>query len=58
VAPEHWPVVVALVAKQLITLAKDTLNPRLSVALIMEAAIAASKVDPDTVPQSMPQPLS
>ena len=58
VAPEHWPIVVALVAKQLITLAKDTLNPRLSVALIMEAAIAASKVDPETVPQSMPQPLS
>jgi hypothetical protein len=58
VAPEHWPIVVALVAKQLITLAKDTLNPRQSVALSMESAIAASKVDPDTVPQNIPQPSS
>lgn len=58
VAPEHWPIIVALVAKQLITLAKDTLHPRLSVALIMESAIAASKVDPDTVPQDIRQSSS
>jgi hypothetical protein len=55
VAPEHWPIVAALVARQLVAMAKNTLDPRLSVALIMESAIAMSKVDPKSVPQVLPE---
>jgi hypothetical protein len=47
--------VAALVARQLVAMAKNTLDPRLSVALIMESAIAMSKVDPKTVPQVLPE---
>jgi len=54
VAPEYWPIVVALVARQFLTMTKDTLDPRLSLALIMESAIAMSKVDPKTIPQTLP----
>ena len=54
VKPEHWPLVTALVARQFVTLAKDTLDPRIGVALLMEAAITMSKVDPKTVPQTLP----
>jgi hypothetical protein len=53
VATAHWPIVAALIAQQFVTMAKDTLDPRLSVALIMEPAIAMSKVDPTTVPQAL-----
>jgi hypothetical protein len=52
VAQEHWWLVVALVARQFIIMAKDTLNPGISLSLIMESAIAMSKVDPQTVPQT------
>jgi hypothetical protein len=55
VRPEHWPLVTALVARQFITLAKDTLDPRIGIALLMEAAITMSKVDPKTVPQTLPE---
>jgi hypothetical protein len=55
VAQEHWPLVVALVARQFIVIAKDTLNPRISLCLIMESAIAMSKIDPKTVPQTVPE---
>jgi hypothetical protein len=47
---EHWPLVIALVAGQLVTLTKDTLDPRIGVGLLMEAAITMSKVDPKEVP--------
>jgi hypothetical protein len=56
VAEEHWPLVIALVARQFIIMAKDTLDPRIALALVMESAIAMSKVDPQTVPQTLPQP--
>jgi len=55
VAQEHWPLVAALVARQFILMAKDTLKPRVALSLVMESAIAASKVDPKTVPQERPQ---
>jgi hypothetical protein len=51
VAEEHWPLVIALVARQFIIMAKDTLDPRISLSLVMESAIAMSKVDPKTIPQ-------
>jgi hypothetical protein len=53
VKPQHWPLVTALVARQLVTMAKDALDPRIGVALLMEAAITMSKVDPKTVPQAL-----
>lgn len=54
VAIEHWPAVVGCTAHQLITMSKDTLDPVISLRLIMEAALATSKVDPQTVPQDAP----
>ena len=53
VAPENWPLVLAMVASQLVSLTKDVLDRRLALALLMESAIAMSKVDPDTVPDAM-----
>jgi hypothetical protein len=54
VAEEHWPLVTALVARQFILMAKDTLDPRISLSLVMESAIAMSKVDPKAIPQKRP----
>jgi hypothetical protein len=54
VAPEHWPIVFGIVAQHLVRRAKDVLNPRISLILLMESAIAMSKVDPATVPQVPP----
>jgi hypothetical protein len=45
----------ALVAQQFVTMTKDTLDPRIGLALLMESAIAMSKVDPKTVPQTVPE---
>jgi hypothetical protein len=55
VPPEYWPLVSALVAAQFVTMAKDTIEPGRAVALVMESAIVASKIDPKTVPQSLPE---
>ena len=54
VKPEYWPLVAALVARQHLMMMKDTIDPRVAVALIMESAIVMSKVDPETVPQQWP----
>jgi hypothetical protein len=55
VRPEYWPLIAALVARQSLLMSKDTIDPRVGVGLIMESAIAMSKVDPKTVPQSFPE---
>jgi len=55
VKPEYWPLVTALVARQFLLWAKDTVDPRVAVALIMESAIAMSKIDPEKVPQQWPR---
>ena len=44
-----------MVAQQFVSQAKDVVDPRVGVALVMEAAIAMSKVDPAAVPQTLPQ---
>ncbi len=49
----YWPYVFGMVARQYIEMTKDVLDPRLSLRLIMEAAIPMSKVDPRTVPQEL-----
>ncbi len=41
----------AILARQFIIMTKDTLDPRISFSLIMESAIAMSKIDPKAVPQ-------
>jgi hypothetical protein len=45
----HWPIVVSVVASQFILMTKDALNPRIGAALVMESAIIASKIDPETI---------
>lgn len=54
VPPDYWPVITAVVANQLLSMTKDTLDPRIGLSLLMESAIAMSKVDPKTVPQTAP----
>ena len=55
VRPEYWPLVTALVARQFLQWSKDTIDPRVGLALIMESAIVMSKIDPKTVPQELPE---
>ena len=55
VAPEYWPVICAEVANQLFRQTKDTLDPRIGLKLVMESAIAMSKVDPKSVPKELPE---
>ena len=55
VKPEYWPLISALVAAQFLTMAKDTIDPKLGLAMAMESAIIASKIDPKTVPQTRPE---
>jgi hypothetical protein len=50
----HWPLVMALVARGFILRTKGTLDPRLSLSLVMESAIAMSKVDPKSVAKTRP----
>jgi hypothetical protein len=50
----HWPLVMALVARGFILKTKDILEPRLALTLVMESAIAMSKIDPKTIPQTIP----
>lgn len=54
VAPEHWPLIAVIVANQVVRSTKDELDPRLGLGLLLESAIAMSKVDPKSVPQTPP----
>jgi len=56
VAPEHWPLIGVIVANQIVRNTKSTLNPRIGLSLLMESAIAMSKVDPKSVPQTLSPP--
>ena len=56
VPPHYWPLVIDLVARQFVLMSKSALDLKIAVALMMESAIAMSKVDPKTVPQVMPAP--
>jgi len=51
VPPEYWPLIGTMVASQFVRTTKDTLDPRIGLGLLMESAIAMSKVDPKSVPQ-------
>jgi hypothetical protein len=52
VAVEHWPAVIGLVARQFILMSRGALDPGLSLRLVMESAIAMSKIDPETIPKT------
>ncbi len=45
----HWPILLGLVASQYIAITKQTLDPTIGAALVMESAIIASKFDPGLV---------
>jgi hypothetical protein len=49
VAPEHWTAILALVAHQYILMSKDVLDPGLCLRMLMESAIAMSKIDRETI---------
>lgn len=49
--PAEWPMMIGIVAQRLIEKTKATLDPRLGMQIVFEAAIPMSKVDPKTVPQ-------
>jgi hypothetical protein len=51
---EHWPIVCAIVAQQLIGHTKGVIDMKVAVRLVMESAIFMSKVDPASVPQERP----
>jgi hypothetical protein len=45
----HWPIVVGVVASELLFLTRKSLDPRIGAALIMESAIITSKIDPEAI---------
>jgi hypothetical protein len=45
----HWPTAMSVVAARLITQTTDAVEPLMAANLVMEAAIIASKLDPDLV---------
>jgi hypothetical protein len=42
----HWPIVLGLVASQYIAMTKQTLNPSIGAAIVMESAVITSKINP------------
>jgi hypothetical protein len=45
----HWPIVIGIIASQLIGMTKGVLNPKIGAALIMESAVITSKIDPERI---------
>jgi len=45
----HWPIVLAVVASQFIAMTKQTLNPSIGAAIVMESAVITSKINPELV---------
>lgn len=50
IAVGHWPAVAGVVAAQLILASEDDLNPAIGAALVMEAAVRMSRIDPASGP--------
>ena len=48
---EHWPIICAIVAQQLISQTKGVIDVKVALRLVMELAISMSKIDPRSVPQ-------
>ncbi|WP_394760608.1 hypothetical protein [Phenylobacterium sp.] len=49
ISAAHWPTALSLVAARLIAVVADAVGPGLAADLVMEAALIASKLDPDLV---------
>jgi hypothetical protein len=45
----HWPGLLSSLAGRLVSLTSDKLNPRIGMTLVMESAIIASRLDPDSI---------
>jgi hypothetical protein len=45
----HWSIVLGLVASRYIAMTKQTLNPSIGAAIVMESAIITSKIDPQRI---------
>jgi hypothetical protein len=45
----HWPIIISIVAGLLISLTKDVIEPGAAVALVMESALVASRLDPERI---------
>ena len=56
--PAYWPMLLAIVAGNLIKRTKAALDPRLAMLLVFEAAVPMSKVDPKSVPQEITAPAA
>jgi hypothetical protein len=50
VQPLHWPLEIGVAAQKLILQVKDAISADIGAWVVMQAAIAMSKVDPKTVP--------
>ncbi len=48
---EHWPILCAIAAQQLINQTKGVMDVKVALRLVMESAIFMSKIDPRSVPQ-------
>jgi len=51
---EHWPIICAIAAQQLIGQTKGVIDVKVALRLVMESAIAMSRIDPRSVPQELP----
>lgn len=45
----YWPIIFSIVAAQFLGMTKEVLDPRISFALAMEAAVIAAKIHPDKI---------
>jgi hypothetical protein len=45
----HWPMIASVLAGKLLTMSANAIDPQVAASLVMEAAIIASKLDPDLV---------
>jgi hypothetical protein len=45
----HWPMLASVLAGKLLTMSANSIDPQVGAGLLMEAAIIASKLDPDLV---------
>lgn len=45
----HWPILMSMVAAMLVALTKDAVAPAAAVALVLESALVASRLDPEGI---------
>jgi hypothetical protein len=45
----HWPILLSMVAARLMTQMKDAVEPKGALALVLESALVASRLDPELI---------